>query len=333
MAQARDDRAVATRLYLQSRATALRVEKRKEEEARRAGVVEALSREPDPRMAPTGAPQAASAAPAPQGVLGRLRSGMGPNRRHLMLIAGAVGAVVVAAGAFLALRSGSPPPAQTSAAKPASTAPAASARAIKRQETPPEDFAAKVRAMKDAGNWNLLVINAAEWTRRQPTNRDAWKELSLGYVQLRQWNDALDATKKAVEVAPDDLLMWQTLGQVYVNLRRPVEALEAFQRATALNERDVGSWVQQGLLNIQLRRLPDAKAAFERALAVSPGDAEALCGQVTIAQKEEREKDAAALTRQVASQGSSCPEPPPLQTSIVKGDRAVDSSKVGRKPH
>jgi len=329
MAQARDDRAAATRLYLQSRATAIRVEKRNEQAARRAGVVEALSGDTNAQPPAAEAPQASAAAPAPKGALSALASRMGGKR--LITIGGALGVAVV--GAFLVFRPGTAPVPQTSAAKPAAAAPAPAASAkVERQEIPSEELAARVGAMKDAGNWNLLVINAVEWTRRYPANRDAWKELSLGYVQLRQWNDALDATRKAIALAPDDLLLWQTLGQVYVNLRRPVDAVEAFQRATALNERDVGSWVQQGQLNIQIRRLPDAKAAFERALAVNPGDVEALCGQLTVAQKEEREKDAAALARQVGSLGASCPESYSGQTSVVKATQRVDNLKPERKP-
>src|SRR6266496_3420746 len=48
VAQAGGDEALTTRLYLDSRATALRVEKRQERAARHARVVEELSSAPDP---------------------------------------------------------------------------------------------------------------------------------------------------------------------------------------------------------------------------------------------------------------------------------------------
>ncbi|HEX7272072.1 MAG TPA: hypothetical protein VF420_07980 [Casimicrobiaceae bacterium] len=328
MAQARDDRQLATRLYLNSRATALRVEKRNDEVVKRAGVVEALSKEPE-HLAGEAPPTTTPVASAQASVRGGLLS----RRKHLIAVAGVAGGIIIAVVAFLALRSGSslPQPANAARAVAAARAIAPKTAIPKAPEVSAEDFAAKIRVQKEAGNWNLLVINASEWARRQPSNLDAWKELSVGYVKLRQWNDALDATKKAADLAPDDLLLWQTLGQVNMELKRPVDALEAFQRATAINERDVGSWVQQGVLNMQIRRLPDAKVAFERALAVSPGDTEALCGAASLAQKEEREKDALALNRQVAAAGARCPEPPPVESAVVKSTQAP--AKPARKPH
>jgi tetratricopeptide (TPR) repeat protein len=326
MAQARDDRTLATRLYLNSRATALRVEKRKDEAAKRAGVVEALSKEPDHHV-----DEVRNAARAPAVQRAQPGAYAGTNRKRLVVIGATVAAVVVGAGILLALRPGSAPPQAASVAKakaPTTATISKKMAASESQGVSPEDLSGKVRAQKEAGNWNLLVIYASEWTRKQPTNLEAWKELSLGYVKLHQWNDALDATKKAVELAPDDLLLWQTLGQINVALRRPVDALEAFQQATTLNGRDVGSWVQQGMLNMQIRRLPDAKVAFEQALAVSPGDTEALCGAASLAQKEDREKDALALTQRVAAAGARCPEAPPVATNIVRS-----GPKPARKPH
>lgn len=324
MAQARDDKALAKRLYLQSRATALRVAKRDDRAARRAGVVETLSKEPEHYPA-----EAAQAAPA---ALAEAKRRPLTNRKRLIVAGGAGAGIVVAVIAFLALRTGSAPPAPANSAKPAAAQSDLAPKEVvpKRQEVSAADFATRVGVQKEAGNWNLLVINASEWARRQPVNRDAWKELSFGYVKLRQWNDALDATKRAIELGPDDLLLWQALGQVNMELKRPADALEAFQRATALNERDVGSWVQQGNLNMQLRRFPDAKVAFERALAVNPGDVEALCGSASLAQKQEREQDALALTRQLASLGGRCIDPSALKASVVKSTQAPEAAKAIR---
>jgi cytochrome c-type biogenesis protein CcmH/NrfG len=109
-----------------------------------------------------------------------------------------------------------------------------------------------VQALEKGGNWDLLVIHAAEWTRKQPSNAEAWKQLSQGYLKLRQFGEALDAATKAVQLSPENFLVWQNLGQVNLALQRPAEALLAFQRAGALNDQDVVSLVQEGKLNIQL---------------------------------------------------------------------------------
>ena len=61
----------------------------------------------------------------------------------------------------------------------------------------------RIQELKKAGNWNILVLYAFEWTRKDPKNAAAWHELSVGYANLRQFGDALDAAREAVELAPE----------------------------------------------------------------------------------------------------------------------------------
>jgi len=333
VAQAGGDEALTTRLYLDSRATALRVEKRQERAARHARVVEVLSNAPDPGIdaqAPESRNETTSKEPSQP-----CRRSTGPNRRRMILIAGVLGSVVVTAG-LVALLSDSDAAQQHNVAKPAPlnvsgrSMPSAQTASVAattgkpaREDVSGEDFVGRVQALEKAGNWNLLVIHAAEWTRKQPSNAEAWKQLSQGYLKLRQFGEALDAATKAVQLSPENFLVWQNLGQVNLALQRPAEALVAFQRAAALNDRDVISLVQEGKLNAQLGHLPDARIAFAKALAVSPEDVQALCGAASIAQKEGRVKDADAMMRQVTSLDGHCRD-----SSGTESVRVVASGKM-----
>ena len=117
-------------------------------------------------------------------------------------------------------------------------------------------LAATVQQLKEAGNWNVLVLYAAEWTRQEPGNSAAWRELSGGYARLHQYNDALDAAAKAAQLSPADAVAWRNLGQI----------------------------------NLAVDRLPEAAYAFDKALAVSPDDAGALCGVAAVAQRQSAPK-------------------------------------------
>jgi len=130
-----------------------------------------------------------------------------------------------------------------------------------------------VRQLKDAGNWNVLVLYASEWTRKEPNNSAAWSELSFGYAKLRQFDDALVAAEKAVELSPQDGLLWRNLGH----------------------------------LNLHMERLPEAASAFDRALAVRSEDADAICGAASVAHKLGRTKDAEAMAGRLSSADGSCP--------------------------
>jgi tetratricopeptide (TPR) repeat protein len=156
-----------------------------------------------------------------------------------------------------------------------------------------------VLQLKNAGKWNVLVLYASEWTRREPNNAAAWHELSVGYAKLRQLDDALDAANKAVQLSPGDALLWRNLGHV----------------------------------NLAVERFPEAGTAFDRALAVSSDDADALCGAALVAQRLGRPKDADAIARQAKSIAGSCPESSPGESATVPtGKPAVRKSiaSVGR---
>ena len=338
VAQAGGDKALATRMYLNSRATALRVAKRQEKEAQRALVVEVLSKAPDPGFEAK-APEA-SVETTPKETSQPPRPSKGPNRRRMILVAGVLGSIVVIGG-LVALLSDSDAAQKHNVAKPAppvnvsgrstpsgqTASVATNADKQVREDVSGEDLVAKVQALEKAGNWNLLVIYAAELTRKQPGNAEAWKQLSQGYLKLRQLGEALDAATKAVQLSPENFLVWQSLGQVNLALQRPAEALLAFQRAAALNDRDVVSLVQEGKLNTQLGHLPDARIAFAKALAVSPEDVQALCGAASIAQKEGRLKDADAMMRQVTSLDGRCRD-----SSGSESVRVVASGSAPSKP-
>ncbi|MEP7330307.1 MAG: tetratricopeptide repeat protein, partial [Betaproteobacteria bacterium] len=209
-------------------------------------------------------------------------------------------------------------PANTGAA---ASAPAAAAKLpahATKEVDPGTYFAGKVLDLKAAGNWNVLVLFASEWTRKQPGNATAWKELSSGYSNMRQFNDALEAGTKATQLAPNDPLAWRNLAQVNLDLKEPEAALKAFEHAAVANELDVYSLVQIGTLSVQLDRLPQARAAFDRALLADPDNPDALCGMASIAQRQGRSKDAETAAKSLRGTDRKCRE---IATTVAVAGR------------
>jgi tetratricopeptide (TPR) repeat protein len=307
LARAGGDETAARAGYLKARATALKLdrrERRADSMERRVQAARALA-DIDAGDG-DGVKSAAAAAKAAK-----------PGRRRLLL-AGALGAaVVVVIAVFAFLKSGDNAGAaaatSTSAKRPAAPAAKAAAKAAASvasaeasAQAIDEEFAARVQGLRDAGNWNVVVLQASEWTRRRPTNASAWGHLSAGYARLRQLDDAYESAKKAVELGPQDPHLWRNLGQVNQALNLPDAAIDAYERAIALNDRDIESLAQVGVLNAGLGRLPEARVAFDRVLALSPEDTEALCGQATIAQKQGRGKDADAILQKLKATDRTC---------------------------
>jgi hypothetical protein len=202
--------------------------------------------------------------------------------RHKYSIAGAVAlaCVVMILWLIASPRQSAPVPPAVSAAVPA---PGRSAPAIPpatgrpavgatNQVAQAPAFEDRVQELKQTGNWNVLVLYASEWTRKQPNNASAWHELGVGYTNLRQFVDALEAAKKAAQLAPENASLWSDVGY----------------------------------LNLTVQRLPEAGTAFDRALALTPDHADALCGAASVAKQQGRPNDADALAKRVNSDAG-CP--------------------------
>ena len=273
LSQAGNDKEVATEAYLRARATVLRLLDRKRRAQRAGGLtaVPAAPAVPGDTLSPAiKAPEASERARLPRKKTLR--------RRHAMIAAAAL--VPLAFGAWLVfgyLKGSSTSGTAVARSVPASAQPVARSSVPvavtktvsigdKRPGATP-DFLNKIQQLNDAGNWNVLVLYAVEWTRLEPTNAAAWNQLSAGYVNLRQYRDALDAASKAVQLAPEDPRMWRNLGQVKMDLNDPAEAL-----------RD-----------------------FDRALAASPDDAMARCLRTSAAQQVVAQKERATATAKAST--------------------------------
>lgn len=300
-AQSGGNENVARDAYLRARATALKLARREQRGNAASPGTDAAGRA---NVARVGANLAGRAI--------RGNDDAPDQKRKYMAMAAGVAMLVVAAGGWFALGGSSPAPA-VAATAPVSAVTAAKARspgAMAPQVATPEDhaqyFGTKVQELKSAGNWNVLVLYASEWTRKQPESATAWKELSIGYSNMRQFDDALHAGTKAAQLAPQDPASWRNLGQINVSLDQPAAALEAFERATALDDRDLPTFVRAGHLNVQLDRLTEARTAFDKVLAVSPDHVGALCGRAQLAQKLKQAKEADALARHLKAVDGRC---------------------------
>ncbi|MCC6193990.1 MAG: hypothetical protein IT518_05920 [Burkholderiales bacterium] len=262
MTQANGDKTAAAAIYVRSRATALRL----------------FVRHPDPRQ------EARPRGPAPTDGP-RVEPGTLFARYRTPIIVATL-CVLAIGGAIFAFTRASTPPSPVVAAAPAVAAKSAgNTKAQAPAPTPPgPDLSRKVQELRDAGNWNLMVLYAVEWTRKDPDNAAAWDALRFGYLRLKQYDDAASAASKATQLAPNEPKLWRSLAEVHVERDDPVQALAAFEEAAARNDHDLDSLYQVGLLSARLGRPQAARAAFDRALAAKPGDAVAQCLRTAVAQ-------------------------------------------------
>lgn len=296
-AQTGDDEALAVAAYLRARATALRLQKREERADKRASRAGSMRGASDPKVE----------LQSPRKTVSTTATGYFSGKPKLMYAGAAVALAIAVAVVWLAVSprnselvpqpivtaakaSGSPSVPPTSLARERPVAQNTSVPA--NQTDPGVTLEAKVQELKKAGNWNVLVLYASEWTRKEPDNAAAWNELSMGYVQMRQLGDAHDAATKAVQLAPEDSRHWRNLGHV----------------------------------NLALDSLSEARIAFDKASALSPEDADALCGAALVARREGRAKEAEVIAVRLKSTDGSCAD-----ASVAVSPPVVAGGAAARK--
>ena len=295
-----DDASLAIAAYLRARATALqqKQDERSQKLARSAGSMRDASdrkveSEPHREIVSTK-------------VAGVSPRGVKPKLKYLAAAAAALAFLVAVVWLIASPRESEPvrqPIVSAAAPSPDRSAPpnplgseqarVKSASGGTNQGGPEPTFETTVQQLKNDGQWNVLVLYAVEWTRKEPNNAAPWYELSVGYAKLRQLEDALNAATKAVQLSPGDSLLWRNLGHI----------------------------------NLAVERLPEAGIAFDKALAVSADDADALCGAALVAQRQGRPKDADAIAKRVKSVDAGCPRVSDGETAVV-----VVGGPAARKP-
>jgi len=267
--QTTSDATLVVAAYLRARASALRLEKHPPRS------------ESPARIADTQPQRSDRTAAAPHALRQPARA---LRRRLAYAIAAIVTVTIAAAILFYGAAPGSgeqvAATAAASAAQPASPTVASSgkaeppAAAVAGADDENATLEKKVQELRAAGNWNVLVLYATEWTRKDPANPTPWYELSVGYAKLGQLGDAREAATRAVQLAPGQASLWRLLAHV----------------------------------DFALDRFPEAEAAFGKALAIDPADIDAVCGAAAVARKLGRAQGAPGPDgRATAHPDEACP--------------------------
>lgn len=88
----------------------------------------------------------------------------------------------------------------------------------------------------------MTLEQLQERAEASPDNALAWQELGFAQFQGGEFNDAVSAYERAVEIDDTQAVLWSALGEARVMASprdpMPPEALEAFQRANAIEPSD-----------------------------------------------------------------------------------------------
>lgn len=121
--------------------------------------------------------------------------------------------------------------------------------------------------------WDEAIVALRRATTADPSLAEAWACLGLAHRAQGQWPAAAAALKRALALTPRQAPLWLTQGQVFLRLGAVDDALSAFERAVREDPGHAPAWSERGSLLRELRRFEEAARCFEKALAVG-GDVE-----------------------------------------------------------
>jgi tetratricopeptide (TPR) repeat protein len=114
--------------------------------------------------------------------------------------------------------------------------------------------------------------------------QDPWFEAECYNAQAliksstERYDEAIDAYKQAIHLAPDQIFAWNNLGNLCARIGRNDEAMIAFRKAVEGNHKDPIAWNGLANLHFRLGYVDDAIAAYRKAIQSMPTFAQPWCG-------------------------------------------------------
>lgn len=99
---------------------------------------------------------------------------------------------------------------------------------------------------------------------------DLLTALGVAHNLGRNYDGAVAAFRRALELSPHDYSLWNKLGATLANSSRSAEALEAYQRALDLKPNYMRAWTNMGISYANLADYERSARYYVRALSLNP---------------------------------------------------------------
>ncbi len=121
---------------------------------------------------------------------------------------------------------------------------------------------------------------------------ECYNAIALVKTGMDRIDEAIDAYKQAIRLAPAQIFAWNNLGNLCARIGRNDEAIVAFQKAIDTNPDDPIGWNGLGNVYQKIGYIDDAIAAYRRSIQASPSFAQPWCGLGEVYAGTNRDEDA-----------------------------------------
>src|SRR5581483_6828921 len=99
---------------------------------------------------------------------------------------------------------------------------------------------------------------------------ECFNAIALVKTSMERIDDAIDAYKQAIRLAPDQIFAWNNLGNLCAKIGRNDEAIIAFLKAIECNSQDPIGWNGLGNVYYKIGYVDDAIAAYRKSIQFMP---------------------------------------------------------------
>lgn len=103
---------------------------------------------------------------------------------------------------------------------------------------------------------------------------ECYNALALIKTSTDRMDEAINAYKQAIHLAPDQIFAWNNLGNLCAKIGRNDEAMYAFRKAIECNAKDPIAWNGLANLHFKLGYMDDAIAGYRKAIQYMPSFAQ-----------------------------------------------------------
>ncbi len=99
---------------------------------------------------------------------------------------------------------------------------------------------------------------------------ECFNAIALVETSLNRFDEAIDAYKQAIRLAPEQIFAWNNLGNLCIKIDRNDEAIIAYQKAVECNPTDPIGWNGLGNVYSKIGYVDDAIAAYRKSIQAMP---------------------------------------------------------------
>lgn len=99
---------------------------------------------------------------------------------------------------------------------------------------------------------------------------ECFNAIALVKFSERKYDEAIDAYKQAISIAPEQIYVWNNLGNLCLKINRNDEAMLAFQKALKHNTKDPIAWSGLGEVYYKIGYIDDSISAYRKAIEYAP---------------------------------------------------------------